>query len=478
MQLSTCYRFLLSLTIACFFMIPATMADVRLPSLVSSNMVLQRNKPLHIWGWADEGEKITVRFRDKSYQTVAKKGQWELFLPMQVAGGPYTMTITGKNTITLDNILIGDVWVASGQSNMEMPLKGWGKVLNYEQEIKAADYPEIRFFQAKHVTSTAPQDDIKAWDGNWQPCSPQTVPEFSSVGYFFAREIYTHEHIPVGIIHSSWGGTVAEAWVSGESLKKMPAFADTVKALQSLATPQSPQNPNKTMLLYNAMIHPLLPYAIKGAIWYQGESNADHAEQAIQYRELFPLLIKDWRAHWKMGDFPFFFVQLANYRDKQPAPGNSNWALLRDAQLHTLELPNTGMATAVDIGDAKDIHPKNKQEVGRRLSLIARAKVYGEKIPYSGPVYTGMQKSGNKATVSFKYAEGLHLKGSGNLSGFEVAGADGQYHTAHAEIKGTKVEVWSDDVKAPTAVRYGWADNPDINLYNEAGLPASPFTSK
>lgn len=475
MQATTLFRLALSF-LAASFIFTAVKADVHLPALVSSNMVLQRNKPMHIWGWADEGEKITVRFRDKTYQTVAAKGHWSLSLPALGAGGPYTMTIQGKNTITLDNILIGDVWVASGQSNMEFPVSGWDRVINYQQEIKAANYPQIRLFQADHVSSTSVLDDVKAWKGNWQPCSPQSIPEFSAVGYFFAREIYEHEQVPVGIIHSSWGGTMAQTWVSAESLKKMPAFTDTVKAVESRPGILGTERPTTPTVLYNAMIHPLLPYAIRGVIWYQGESNADFEAQAIQYRELFPLLISDWRKQWRMGNFPFLFVQLANFRDKKTAPAPSLWALLRDAQLHTLSVvPNTGMATAVDIGMAKDVHPKNKQEVGRRLALVARAKVYGEKIPYSGPVYSTMKINGSRVAVSFNFANGLHTSGVDTLQGFEIAGADHQFYWAHAAIKGSQVTVWSEAVPKPVAVRYGWADNPDINLYNEAGLPAIPF---
>lgn len=472
MQLTTLLKPLLTGLLSCTFILNSY-ADVRLPALVGNNMVLQRNKPLNIWGWADKGEKVTVAFRKGTYTAItAANGKWKVQLPAQIAGGPFTMTISGHNTIKLDNILIGDVWVASGQSNMEMPLKGWGKVLNFEREIAAANYPEIRLFQVKHTTSTAPQDDVTPWEGGWQVCSPQSVPEFSSVGYFFAREIWAHEHIPVGVIHSSWGGTVAEAWTSGESLKKMPAFADTVKAFEQLATPQSPSNPNKTTLLYNAMIHPLLPYSIRGAIWYQGEANAG---RAYQYRELFPLMIKDWRKQWKNGDFPFYFVQLANFKEKKEQPAESDWAELREAQLMTLSLPNTGMASAIDIGDAKDIHPKNKQEVARRLSLIARAKVYGEKIPFSGPIYQSRQITGNKVVLTFKYADNGLVAKNGTLKGFEIAGADKKFHWAEASISGNKVTVWSRDVTNPVAVRYSWSDNPDGNLYNGAGLPATPF---
>jgi len=473
MQLTTLLKPLLTGLLSCTLILNSY-ADVRLPALVGSNMVLQRNKPLNIWGWADKGEKVTVTFRNATFYAItAANGQWKVKIPAQIAGGPYTMTISGHNTIKLDNILVGDVWVASGQSNMEMPVKGWGKVLNYEQEIAAANYPQIRFFQAKHVTSTAPKDDIAAWEGNWQVCSPQSVPEFSSVGYFFAREIYGHEHIPVGVIHSSWGGTVAEAWTSGESLKTMPAFADTVKAYEQLTPPQSPSNPNKPTLLYNAMIHPLLPYAIRGAIWYQGEANVG---RAYQYRELFPLMIKDWRKQWKIGDFPFFFVQLANFTEKKEQPVESDWAELREAQLKTLSVPNTGMASAIDIGDDKDIHPKNKQEVARRLSLIARAKVYGEKIPYSGPIYQLKTIAGNKVYIAFNHKDdGLVVKGGSKLKGFEIAGADKKFHWAEASIVGDRVMVTSPEVEKPVAVRYNWSNNPSGNLYNGAGLPASPF---
>lgn len=473
MQLTTLLKPLLTTVLSCTLILNS-FADVRLPALVGSNMVLQRNKPLNIWGWADKGEKVIVNFRNTTISVItAENGKWKVNLPAQTAGGPYTMTISGHNKIKLDNILIGDVWVASGQSNMEMPVKGWGKVLNYEQEIAAANYPQIRFFQLQHKTSTAPKDDAVAWEGGWQECSPQSVPEFSSVGYFFAREIYGHHHIPIGVIHTSWGGTVAEAWISGESLKRMPAFVDTVKALEALAVPQSPADPNKATLLYNAMIHPLLPYDICGAIWYQGEANVG---RAYQYRELFPLLIRDWRKQWKNGEFPFFYVQLASFTEKKQEPVESDWAELREAQMMTLSVPNTGMASAIDIGDDKDIHPKNKQEVGRRLALIARAKVYGEKIPYSGPIYQSKTIIGNKVFISFKHTDdGLVARGGNKLKGFEIAGADKKFHRAEASIVGDRVVVSSPEVARPVAVRYSWANNPDGNLYNGAGLPASPF---
>ena len=468
MRLTTLLTFSLLL-----FTICRSYGDIRLPALVGSNMVLQRNKPLHIWGWAAKGEAVAVTFRGKTYKTTTGSGgKWEVTLPAMPAGGPYDMDIAGKNSIHLENILIGEVWVASGQSNMEMPVQGWGKIHNFEQEIKAANYPNIRLFMVKRATSTVPLDTVQSWDGGWKACSPQSVPEFSAVAYFFAREINGYEQVPVGMILSSWGGTVAEAWTSGESLKKMPAFADSVKAYEQLPAPQAPSNPNKVTLLYNSMIHPLLPYTIRGVIWYQGESNAG---RGYQYRELFPLMIRDWRKQWGVGDFPFYFVQLANFSDPQPAPGESDWAELREAQLRTLSLAKTGMASAIDIGEAKDIHPKNKQEVGRRLSLIARAQVYGEKIPYSGPIYTNKQITGNKITLNFKYTnDGLKTKGD-TLKGFAIAGEDKQFHWAHAGIKGNRVEVWSEEVPHPVAVRYDWAHNPDGNLYNGAGLPASPF---
>lgn len=464
---------LLSTTLLLLMTTVVCRADIQLPALVGSNMVLQRNKPVHIWGWADPKESVSVTFKGKTYNAVATvKGRWQITLPAMPAGGPYEMNVKGKNSIKLENILIGEVWIASGQSNMEMPLQGWGKIHNFEQEIKAANYPNIRLLNIKRATSTVALDSVGAWDGGWQPCTPQSVPEFSAVGYFFAREINSHEQVPVGIILSSWGGTVAEAWTSGESLKQMPAFADQVKAFEKLSTPESPSNPNKTTLLYNTMVHPLVPYTIRGVIWYQGEANV---ERAYQYRELFPLLIRDWRQQWKQGDFPFYFVQLANYKEAVSQPAASDWAELREAQTKTLSLPATGMASAIDIGDAKDIHPKNKQEVGRRLSLIARAQVYGEQIAYSGPVYTTKQIAGKKITLSFKHTnEGLQAKG-GALKGFAIAGEDQQFHWAQATIKGNQVIVWSDEVPHPVAVRYDWANNPDGNLYNGAGLPANPF---
>lgn len=472
MRLSTFLR----TTVLSVLLLSATFcyADIKLPALVGSNMVLQRNKPLHIWGWADKGEAVAVTFKGKTFKTVAtEKGKWQVTLPAMPAGGPYEMSLKGKNTIQLDNILIGEVWIASGQSNMEMPLQGWGKVHNNEQEVKAANYPNIRLMMLKRTTSTVPLEDAAIWEGGWQACTPQSVHEFSAVGYFFAREINGYEQVPVGIILTSWGGTVAEAWTSGESLKKMPAFADSVKKFEQLSTPETPANPNKVTLLYNAMIHPVIPYTIRGVIWYQGESNAG---RAYQYRELFPLMIKDWRKQWKQGDFPFYFVQLANYKDVDAQPVESDWAELREAQTKTLALPATGMASAIDIGDAKDIHPKNKQEVGHRLALIARAQVYGEKVAYSGPMYVSKQVAGNKVLLNFKNTnDGLQAKKSGSLKGFAIAGEDKKFHWAQATIKGNQVVVWSEEVAHPVAVRYDWANNPEGNLYNGAGLPAGPF---
>ncbi|RXF69658.1 sialate O-acetylesterase [Arcticibacter tournemirensis] len=631
-----------------------TEAKVTLPAFFSNNMVLQQKDNAPLWGSTDSKKEVKIRtsWNGKSY--IAKpdsKGNWKIAVSTPSYGGPYSITFDDGETLTLSNILIGEVWVCSGQSNMEMPLAGWGKINNYEKEIQSATFPEIRLLQVQKATSTAPLSDVKIDGGSWQLCSPNTVENFSSVAYFFARNIYESKHIPIGLIHTSWGGTIAEAWTSGPSLKKMSDFASAVQKMendrngdgseevkyqaalkvwtaalnakdqgyeggkaiwaaagqnisdwQTMTLPATwesaglgefdgivwfrktftvpaawagkdltlslgpiddndytffngieigktegwdkprtytvPGNlvkegensvtvrvydgsgnggiygeakkvfvknasgekvelagewrfkkgasltdlpsmpvantgPNRPTVLYNAMINPIVPYAIRGAIWYQGESNAS---RAYQYRELFPLMISDWRKSWNRGDFPFYFVQLANFMKANDQPVESEWAELREAQKMTLSLPNTGMAVTIDIGEEKDIHPKNKQEVGRRLALIARANVYGEKIAYSGPIYESNKIENNTVRLSFKRTDkGLSIKGGNELKGFAIAGSDQKFYWAQAKIVGNTVVVSSPQVPNPVAVRYNWANNPSGNLYNVAGLPASPF---
>lgn len=617
-------------------------AEVKLANIFSNNMVLQRDKPIKIWGWADKNEAVEVHFLNQIKKVKAdKNGAWVATLNPVSYGGPYTMEVKGKkNSITLNDILIGEVWLCSGQSNMEMAVHGWGSVYNYEQEIKDANYPQIRAFNVVKDISMKPKDNL---GGTWQVCSPQTVSEFSAVAYFFARKLNKELNIPVGIINSSWGGTDIETWTSSDAFNSLPEkfrerykdfkvdnfdeFAKTneenkaqyLNALNNdpgisekwyepsfntsswnkMQLPQMwenvignvdgivwfkynislpkesegkaatidlsviddndivwingikigetegyamkrsykiPENvlksENNTIvvkitdngggggiygkaeqmylqvqgkqyplagewqykesvtnrmyqfidispnmyysLLYNGMINPITGLAIKGAIWYQGENNAS---QAYNYRTLFPTMINNWRTKWGY-EFPFYWVQLASYTAKDDKPVNSEWAELREAQTMTLSLSQTGEAVITDIGDADDIHPRNKQDVGLRLALIALNKDYGKKdIVYSGPTFKAMNIEGNKAIISYNNTgKGLCVKNKyGYVEGFAIAGADQKFEWAKAYIDGDKVVVYSEKIANPVAVRYSWANNPDVNLFNEEGLPAAPF---
>ena len=459
----------------CFLAGPA-FSTIVLPEIFSDHMVLQQQTEAPIWGKAtpNKNVKLTTSWDKQTYTTVSNaNGDWTIKVKTPVAGGPYSISISDGKELVLKNILIGEVWICSGQSNMEMPLAGWGKVLDYEKEIAAADYPSIRLLHIQKATSTSPESNAKTASNGWQICSPATIPEFSSVGYFFGRELYAKLNIPIGLINTTWGGTIAEAWTSSQSLELMPDFKEALqKIAEEVNTAENQKNPNRTTVLYNAMIHPLIPYAFQGAIWYQGESNAN---RAYQYRDLFPLMIHDWRTKWNR-DFPFYFVQLANYMKKEAEPQESHWAELREAQLQTLRFKNTGMAVAIDIGDADDIHPKNKQDVGKRLAYIAEANTYRLPVAFSGPIYESHIIEGNKISIQFKYAEtGLKTNDGKALTGFAIAGPDHQFQWATAVIEGNNVVVSSPDITFPVAVRYGWANNPDCNLYNGANLPASPF---
>ncbi|MFW6289416.1 MAG: sialate O-acetylesterase [Mariniphaga sp.] len=622
-----------------------SVADVKLPKIFSSNMVLQQGMEIPVWGWADANERITVSFNGVTVRTRAtKNGKWTTELPVQKAGGPYTMIIKGKNTVELNNVMVGEVWICSGQSNMEWRVDNSN---NAEEEIASASYPKIRMFTVPKAVAQFPKDDVSS--GEWVECTPETVAGFSAVGYFFGRELHQELDVPVGLIHSSWGGTVAETWISPQTISNDPDFKERLTELQQMnlesyreakmeqiremlggeipdedkgiqenkpvwagldyndenwrkiKTPmywenqgyididgigwyrkdirlnEQQTNANLTLhlgkiddsditffngieigktenkydqeriytidkkylkpgrnviavrvqdtggnggiwgdpsnqflaignekedlsghwkfriskaevaevnvgpnsyptLLFNAMIHPLLPYGIKGAIWYQGESNAGRAKQ---YQRVFPSLINDWRIHWKQGDFPFLFVSLANFRQPVEEPGESDWAELREAQTKALALPNTGMALAIDIGEADDIHPRNKQDVGKRLSLNALKIAYNKDVVHSGPLYQSVEYNDGKAFVTFsETGSGLKVEDRyGYLKGFAMAGADRKFHWAKAEVVDENtVVVYSDEVPNPVAVRYGWANNPDdVNLYNREGLPANPF---
>ena len=615
--------------------------------LFSNNMVLQRGISDPIWGWTTPGATVTVRVTGKGAKAIAgADGKWMVKLPPLPVGGPYTLTVSGPQTVTLGNILVGDVWLCSGQSNMQFPVNA---AINGAQEAAAGEQPQIRLFT---VPDTIGFEPLRLVNGHWDSCTPQTVGGFSAVAYFFGRSLQQKLHVPIGLIHSSWGGTPIEAWTSAEATQTMPEFHSALAAFQKTAQAEkagttfdqiveawnarhdAPPAPGKTwadpdidasawktmgqpnwwvntgipifadetlwfrrsfdlpaawagkdlMLhlgdlvdrdttyvngtkvgglyrrglqrdyrvpaallkpgqniiairalsfsgngglvddashfhiepandptpkplslagpwlyriapqvpagdpspvpidgdagqvtsLYNGMIAPLLPVALKGVIWYQGEANAGNGRF---YQTQLPTLIKDWRVRFGVGDFPFLIVQLANLGPPPAQPGESGWAELREAQQLTTErVPNTGLAVAIDIGDPNNIHPANKQEVGRRLALAAEAIAYGRKVAYSGPIYQSMKIEGSAIRLRFKHGDGgLVIKGGDKLQGFAIAGADRHFVWADAKVDGISIVVSSPTVPAPTMVRYAWADDPVCNLYNQAGLPASPF---
>lgn len=627
-------------------------AKVTLPSVYSSNMVLQQKSKVKIWGKSDNPQKwveVTTSWDKKKYRcTVDADGNWNALLSTPSFGGPFSIQIADGDQLVLDNILIGEVWFCSGQSNMEMPLEGWGHIQNYATEIQNAQFPNIRLLQVKQETSDQPKSNADVTMNGWQPASPQTVPNFSATAYFFAREVYQKTGIPVGLIHSSWGGTIIEAWMSAKALGSFKEFSQSLTLLSSKtakddharqvelwnqlmdendkgnqrkdlgwlaasvdtrswqkiqlpsffdekvyhgvdgivyfrkevqipdawigkpiqlslgpvddndwtyvngvkvgetqgynvdrhytipasvvtgnkltiaikdydggggggiygdahklklvgangdslslagewainlgvdfaklpARPAATDGPNRPTVLFNAMVNPFVDFKVRGAIWYQGESNADRADA---YYKLLPAMIQDWRNHWQEKDMAFYIVQLANYMAKDATPQESNWAKIRDAQLQTSKLPNNGLAVIGDIGDEHDIHPKNKQEVGRRLALAALHDVYKKPGIYSGPKLKIGEVKGNSITLTFDpIGKQLVNRDAANtaLKGFAIAGNDGKYYNANAVIKGNQVIIISDKVATPVSVRYGWANNPDLSLYNDGGLPASPF---
>jgi sialate O-acetylesterase len=451
----------------------AGVSQVKLPPLFGSNMVLQQGIDIPVWGWASAGERVTVTLEKNAVKTRAgKNGKWRVTLPKMNYGGPFKMTVKGKNLHTIENVMIGEVWVCSGQSNMEWKVS---KTKNAEAEIASANNTNIRLFTVKKRVSKEPQENLE--DGEWMICSPQSVPDFSAVGYFFGRNLYEKLKIPVGLIHTSWGGTVAETWTSAETIAKDPDFSGLLEKLKSVDMNTAKVGPNNyPTLLYNGMLNPVIPYGIKGAIWYQGESNASRAQQ---YKRVFPNMIKDWRTKWNQGSFPFLFVQLANFKKPVTEPSESEWAELREAQTQTLQLENTGMATIIDAGEADNIHPADKQVVGYRLSLAARKVAYGETLVFTGPTYKDMKIDKNKIFITFDHVgSGFKVTDRyGYIKGFTIASKDGDFKWAKATVvNGNTVLVTCDAVDNPAAVRYGWADNPDdLNLYNVEGLPANPF---
>ncbi len=502
-------RFPLSLLL---ILIPSAQvqSQVILPKILSDHMVIERDLPVHVWGMAAADEKIAVSFRGARRSTVAGElGRWSVYLPPGEAGGPFEMTVEGTpapngtaaepgeaQTITLSDILVGDVWVASGQSNMEFQMR---QAATADEDLPHAAIPDIRLLMVKKAASLYPKDDIDT-DG-WAASTPERTKDFSAVAWYFAREIEKREHVPIGVIDSTWGGTPGEAWTRMSALGADAALAplfvswgkmtegesdallreankqrilDEAKAAGKPA-PEFPWVPTLESwgpgMLWNGMIAPLTPLAIRGVLWYQGESNSP-LERAPLYGRIFRTLIEDWRHEWGEGDFPFLYVQISAFKST-PA---EDWAELREQQLKALELRNTAMAVTIDIGNPDNVHPTDKVDVGLRLARAARALSYGESIEYSGPLFREATPEGAAIRVWFDHAEGLTAKGAA-VSGFEVAGADGKFAAAAARIDGATIVASSPDVAQPVFVRYGWANSPDCNLFNGAGLPASPFTS-
>jgi len=476
-------------------------------ALFSNNMVLQQGVNVPVWGKADNNEAVTVEICGQKVSTVAKEGKWFVELKPLKSGGPFEMTITGANTIKVTNILVGEVWLCSGQSNMDRKLglaNGQKPIVNWQNEAKdAANYPQMRQFTVPRLATATKVDDVK---GKWMICDSISVKNFTAVGYFFGRSITKNlKNVPVGLIFSAWGGTPAEKWTSRAALEAndelkaivanydkavldFPAAlekfklnedsimtkwkADTTAArIAGKALPKKPAAPTEPAKsgdcggLYNGMINPIIPYAMKGVIWYQGESNSSRAKQ---YQTLFPAMIADWRKAWNIGEFPFLFVQIAPHMGQSPE--------IREAQLLTLKkTPNTGMAVTVDCGDSADIHPADKLPVGERLALAARALAYKQKVAYSGPIYSGMEVKDNTIILSFDHVnKGLVVKGN-QLTDFTISADGKKFVPAKAEIKKDKIVVSADNIANPKAVRMGWSKVPHVNLFNKDGLPASPF---
>jgi len=475
------------------------LADVKLPSLIADRMVLQQNSNANIWGWASPGEKVAVKGSPKwafNKTTIANKhGKWNIAIATPKAGGPYEITIKANNVIVLKDILIGEVWICSGQSNMDWPLK---RALNSRNEVAAANHPDMRLFTVKIKVASEPMEHC---NGHWSSCSPQTAANFSAVAYYFGLYLQKELNVPIGLIYTRWSGTAAEAWTRKEYLQNNDILSPILKRYddyianfaqhekeyqqkfkkwqqdveeaktQGKYQPRKPRKPTRVnestpSSRYNGMIAPLIPYTIRGAIWYQGESNAS---RAWQYQTLFPTMIKNWRDDWNQGDFPFYFVQIAPWKDMNPE--------IREAQLITYRNTiNTGIVVTTDIGDIKDIHPPNKLDVGKRLSLWALAKDCGRKnIVYSGPLYKSYKIEGDKIRIYFDHTGSGLMARDGDLTHFTIAGKDNNFVQAKVVIDGDCVVVSSDLVKKPQSVRFAWSNTAEPNFFNKEGLPASPF---
>lgn len=439
-------------------------AALEMPGIFQQHMVLQREMRIPVWGWAKANAKVHVFLNGKSVTTIADNtGEWKTFLPKMKAGGPYKITVTSaEETIIIDDVLIGQVWLTSGQSNMEMGVKA---AANGTEEVAAANYPKIRLFFTGGSIDDEPQRKLE--NSNWWVCGSETVGYFSAIGYFFARQIHLAKNVPVGIINVSWSGTRIEGWIPRSGFQSDEQLQPMLEQIKT------PLNPNMPTAIYNSRINPLVPFALRGVLWYQGESNV---MQANQYQRLLMALINGWRNIWGEGDFPFLIVQLPNYQTIREQPEESMWAELREAQSKATVLPNTYIAVTTDIGDANNIHPENKQEVARRLSLIALAQCYGSKQAYSGPKYQSIKSQGAEIVISYARAGGkLLVPGGAPLLGFAIAGPNGVFHWAKAVINNNTVSTSCPEVPIPCQIRYNWADNPVGNLTNETGLPAAPF---
>ena len=463
-------------------------AEVKLPNVIGNDMVLQRDLPVPIWGWADKGEEVTVTFAGQSKTAKpGKNGKWMVKLSALKANSkPATLTIKGSNDINLENILVGEVWICSGQSNMEWSIRS---SMNAKEEIAASDHPGIRLFNVPgHKTHPKPQQRL-AIPTEWKVCKPDTSANFSAVGYYFGRRLHKELGVPVGLVGSNWGGTRIEPWTTlagFESVSELSKEAEKVKSYKA----DTKVGGGSPSAIYNQMVHPLAPFAMRGGIWYQGESNGG---EHMSYYHKKHALVNGWRKVFQNKDLAFYWVQLANFQNPGTNPaGGDGWAKIREAQTKALDIPHTGMAVAIDLADAhnpRDIHPRNKQDVGGRLAQWALHQTYDKKnlVP-TGPLYTSHKVKGNMIHLSFDHVgKGLmvgkktkleptaEVKG-GKLEHFSIAGEDKKWVWADAAIEGDTVVVSSKEVKKPVAVRYGFTMNPaNANLYNKDGIPALPF---
>ena len=486
------------------------LADVKLPALFTDHMVLQQGQKNRVWGSADANEDVVVTIASQRHTAKADgQGKWQVTLESLPVGGPHTLSITGKNKLAVEDVLVGEVWICSGQSNMQWAVS---QANDPDLETRTAKYPKIRLISVPQVGTQEPQDNF---NGKWELCTPETIAQFSAVGYFFGRQLHETLDVPIGLIDNAWGGSACEAWVRRDLLQKDEKYRalmarweqteknyDEAKAKANAdkqladyreavakakaegrpepARPRPTPNPltgnSRPANIYNGVLKPTIGYGIRGVIWYQGESNAG---RAYQYRDLFPLMIQSWRDEWKQGDFPFYWVQLADYLAEKPEPEGSSWAELREAQTMTMQrLPNTGEAVIIDLGEGRDIHPRNKQDVAKRLVRWALAKDYGlSDLAHQSPTYKSMEKQGSKMVLSFDHVgPGLYTFDVTQPVGFAIAGSDQKFVWADAKLVGTdKIEVWSEKVSDPAAVRYAWADNPVCNVYSRNGLPLTPF---